>query len=317
MKRNLKAFPASIASFGLAIGLLGCSFEVKNSDDNGQNEDHLSGDVQGTYQPVNPTKTTSARPTSIPNIEDENDDSVEGNTTTSSPMATTSGQTWKQFSHSILSNAHIHDRENATTALNLAAPFALILGPEALQQVYQPVFGNTPRKGSKEVWFNANATAARVANNPHLNYFSPEEYTDLGGTLLLAVWEPRQNRYRNVDTSVKPRPELDSQYLAALRKFLGDACRNLIDAESSKSDFESNLLYSGETVDGKKLGQFLRRLSGLPEGKTSNVDAYVTAFDDLLPKPLPTDDMARKSALRVAYQHLCVALASDIRVITR
>jgi hypothetical protein len=221
------------------------------------------------------------------------------------------------FSKDLLSSSHMHQRENATTALNLAAPLAIVLGPEALQAVYEPVFGPNPRRGSTDPWFTASAYQDRSQSNPHLRFFSPQEYSSLGGTLIQPIWETRDPSFTTFIGMMKPRPELNSDYITTLRKFLGDACRNLLASEMSSTDPESNLLFSGTSLDAVKTTEFFRKLSGLPKGAASNIDLYITSFPDLLPNPLPTTNAARTNALRIAYTHLCVALASDSRVITR
>ena len=230
-----------------------------------------------------------------------------------STAASASGQVPQE----LVSASNMVKTENATAALNLASPLALVLGPAALQSIYAPVFGSQPRLGSRVAWFSGAAAQERVRTNPEFAFFSPSETVDLGGTVLQGVWEPRNRGLREVDKSVVPRPALDAQYLAALRTFLGDACRNLINREANVAGFDGNLLYSGETLEAGRVAGFLRQLSGLAPGPASNVDGYVAAFPGLLPQPLPEASTDRLNALKVAYQHLCVALASDIRVITR
>jgi hypothetical protein len=235
-----------------------------------------------------------------------------------SPIETESATSALGVGAELVFQSQIKQSDNASVALNLAAPVALVLGPEALEGIYRPVFGDSPRRGTQTQWFAGVAGIQRVQENPKFRFFSPTEFVNLGGTVLGTVWELRAPGLASVNSRIAHRPSLDTQYLASLRNFLGDACRNLLSKEiDSGEDATDNLLYSGESIQASRLSLFLRALTGLPAGPTSNVDAYAAAFAALLPDPMPPPGRERDAAVRLAYQHVCVAVASDMRVITR
>lgn len=183
-----------------------------------------------------------------------------------------------------------------------AGPQPLMLGPDALVEVYTPVFGATPRTGV--------ATAT---------YFTLEERDNLGGFRLIKPSQPRglQTPSEPVTTRLS---KLSSDYVFALRRFSAAACKQLVEAESAGPANSANKLVEGNEPSVGKIDSFLTLLLGYKakSGTHLGVSAYKEAFSKMLAaSPLPQTEAERTTRLKVSYTHLCVALATDARVYIR
>lgn len=181
-------------------------------------------------------------------------------------------------------------------------PQPLLLGPEALKDVYSAVFGNTPRAGITDP-----------------SFFTLAERDDLGGFRLIKPAVPSGTQLP-ADPATVRMTKLTSEYLFTLRKFSAAACKKLIDAEVSVVSNQANKLVEGEDPSLAKIDSFLSTLLGYKSksGVHAGVKEYKEAFKKMLvAAPEPKTAAEKTNRLKASYTHLCVALSSDARVYIR
>jgi hypothetical protein len=179
-------------------------------------------------------------------------------------------------------------------------PTPLLLGPEALHEVYKGVF------------------ADRLSDT-NTFLFGPEESDELGGFRILKPSNPRGG-FEAADPVMKRTAKLTSDYVFALRKFTASACKVLIDKEIQTPDNASNLLVEGLSPSIGKIDRFMTMLlgyksaTGIHRGIQSYKDAFTIMMSTATP---PKNDTEKFELLKVSYNHLCVALTTDVRVYVR
>ncbi|MEN9809508.1 MAG: hypothetical protein RLZZ488_1075 [Pseudomonadota bacterium] len=192
------------------------------------------------------------------------------------------------------------DVQSDSTAMKRAAPEPVLLPPEALREVFKPVFGEQPRK------------------NPAL-FFSAAESDDLGGYRILTANNPRAGSTQANPSMIWLR-NLSADYVFTLRQFAADACEKLIDSELANAKNPDNKLVEGESPSQVRINTFLTTLLGYQEKEKlhAGVDTYHAAFEKMrTATPLPQNDADKAARLKSAYNHLCAALVTDVRVYYR
>lgn len=192
------------------------------------------------------------------------------------------------------------DVKSESSVLKRAAPEPILLSPDALREVYLPVFGEKPRTNL-------------------MAFFSGTESDDLGGYRVITEHNPRGGR-ANTDASMVWLKNLSSDYVSTLRRFAADACGKLMTEELKDRNSRSNKLVEGVLPSAEKINSFLSALLGYQEKDKHHlgVEKYRAAFEKMMnTEPVPKTDAEKGGRLRSAYNHLCVALATDVRVYYR
>lgn len=191
------------------------------------------------------------------------------------------------------------EREQNTVMLRRAAPSPLLLGPTALQQIYTKAFGDKPRAQAQ--------------------FFNMEESDKLGGYRIFNSHVPSGTRTQHMPNMNKL-DKLSSDYLVTLRRFSAQACDSLISREIGTPQNKDNKIVEGDIPSENKINSFLSILLGYqPTGKhhfavTKYRDAFINMRNGGVKSSVETITPERTKS---AYNHLCVALATDIRVYTR
>lgn len=194
----------------------------------------------------------------------------------------------------------IRSGDSGAVTQKRAGPAPLLLGPEALQVVYKDVFADSLSQGSRD-------------------FFDQTQKDELGGYRILKPAEPRGG-FTPADSVMKKSTKLTADYVFALRKFTASACQTLIDKEIATATSPSNRIVEGENPSLEKISNFLGLMLGY-QAKTAihrGVQGYKDAFTTMMnSKPVPQSDAEKEDRLKAAYNHLCVALATDVRVYVR
>jgi len=149
--------------------------------------------------------------------------------------------------------------------------------------------------------------------------FNSTERDELGGFRILKPSNPRGG-FEAADPVMKRTAKLSSDYVFALRKFTASACKVLIDKEIQAPDNSANLLVEGLNPSIGKIDKFLTTLLGYksPTGIHRGVQNYKDAFSTMTTSATPPkSENERFELLKVSYNHLCVALTTDVRVYVR
>jgi hypothetical protein len=200
----------------------------------------------------------------------------------------------------------------AVFQFNSRAPAPLLLQPEALKQVYSPVFGINPRKLSTQPGF-VNNTAFQASN-----FFNHDESLNLGKYLIQETTVSSSPRV--IPFSMKWVRQIDPDYIISLRAFAGDACKNLVNSELPNPSNAANKLVKGANLETAHVSSFLSELLGYSpaSGTHDGSEEYKKAFQFAMQvDPKPSNAAETKTRQSLAYQHLCIALATDVRVFTR
>jgi hypothetical protein len=206
--------------------------------------------------------------------------------------------------------------ETKLNEYNNNSPAPILLNAYALKQVFLPVFGTSPRKNSKITEFNSNVQMQNT------EFFNTTEKNSLGSELITFGMQTAGTVVRpsNMDTITS----LTSDYIYSLRAFAGDACRNLIETEFTNGSTEanaSNTLVAEPAKLETKINSFLTSLIGY-KSESSAMHAGVKKYREVFlsalnSQPTPANAAEILARRKISYQHLCIALTTDVRVFTR
>jgi len=194
----------------------------------------------------------------------------------------------------------IRSSDGSAESQRITGPTPLLMGPEALQEVYKGVFSDS-------------------LSETRPSFFNGVERDELGGFRILQPSNPRGG-FEAADPVMKKNAKLSADYIFALRKFTAASCKVLIDKEMQELDRPSNLLVEGSSPSIGKIDQFLSQLLGYKSrvGIHPGVQNYKDAFEKMKASSAPFNNESEKlEHLKVTYNHLCVALATDVRVYVR
>jgi len=194
----------------------------------------------------------------------------------------------------------IRSSDSSAESQRRTGPAPLLLGPDALHEVYKDVFSDS-------------------LSEAKTSFFENSEKDDLGGYRILNPSNPRGG-FEAADPVMKRNAKLSSDYVFALRKFSASACKVLIEKEMQTPDKPSNLIVEGGNPSIGKIDRFMTMLLGHKSktGIHSGVQNYKDAFEKMISSaPPPKSDIERTDRISVSYNHLCVALATDVRVYVR
>jgi hypothetical protein len=186
-------------------------------------------------------------------------------------------------------------------------PLATLLGPNALEQVFRPIFGDKPR--------SALGTKGFFGSFPE-QFFTPEERSDLGD---FRISGPAPGTTIEQLTSVSISQELNSEYLAALRSFAAGACNGLVTREL-KANSETNLLVHKTPLQDEKVNSFFAKVIRRPS--TPALFSGVKEYTALTASGIAQSEAAatpqeKEKLLKDSWVSLCVALCTDPRVFLR
>lgn len=189
----------------------------------------------------------------------------------------------------------------------LYMPAPTLLGPAALEEVFRPIFGSSPRsRPGASPFFTANPNA----------YFTPDERMKLGE---IHVSGPSSGTLVEQGTRLTAPQALEASYLKSLRSFASDACRGLVAVEMSAAP-DSGVLVHSPPAKAEKVSGFLSRLLRRPPGSEPLKGAadYAAATNVALQEAgRETNNSRRQTLVTGAWTELCVALVTDPRIFIR
>lgn len=194
----------------------------------------------------------------------------------------------------------IRSSDGSASAQRRTGPAPLLLGPEALQVVYKDVFADSMAEIQPD-------------------FFDQTQKDELGGYRILKPSNPRGG-FTAADPVMKRNTKLTSDYIFTLRKFASTACQALVDKEIVNQSNPSNLLVEGSNPTIGKIDNFLSLMLGYKSrtGIHRGIQTYKDAFAKMMSSaPVPQSDEEKSARLKASYNHLCVALATDVRVYVR
>lgn len=194
----------------------------------------------------------------------------------------------------------IRSSDNSAESQRRTGPTPMLLGPEALHEVYKGVFAGS-------------------VSGENGSMFNSTEKDELGGFRILKPSNPRGG-FEAADPVMKRTAKLSSDYVFALRKFTASACKSLIDKEIQTPDNSANLIVEGYNPSIGKIDRFLTLLLGYksPTGIHRGVQNYKDAFSIMMTSATaPKSESEKFELLKISYNHLCVALTTDVRVYVR
>ena len=184
---------------------------------------------------------------------------------------------------------------------NVRGPSSVLLDAAALEAVFRPTFGNSPRFGNKSTFLLANPGA----------YFTPSERAALG---TFDSEFGARDAFR-----MKWSTQVTQEYVHVLRMFLSDACANLVEEEMKAPADPVNKLVLGDIPSEKRIDSFMTRVFGnaAPDGLLHvGAAQYGAVFLDAV-GPLPALSQQRRDRSAANYKLLCLSIGSDVRVFMR